>query len=155
MGLTGVHAGEGMVRLMERLDPASYVPHPVHRGDRAYVETNCWSDIVIEVLHARGDEPLAAMGSTLRMAFEGDQWTFFKPSAEDLELLFGIDIHEMQPYRSLPSQLAGQTRAGRMVIVALDSWFLPATAATSDRTESRLKPQMPWPLVQPLPRRVP
>ena len=34
--------------------------------------------------------------------FEGDQWTFFKPPPEDLERLFGIDIHEMQPYRPLP-----------------------------------------------------
>ena len=38
------------------------------------------------------------------MDFEGDQWTFFKPPPEDLELLFGIDIHEMQPYRPLPLQ---------------------------------------------------
>ena len=38
--------------------------------------------------------------------FEGDQWTFFKPHPADLELLFGVDIHEMQPYRPLPVQIA-------------------------------------------------
>ncbi len=135
MGLTSIDAGNGMVRLMDQLDPGAYVAHAVHGGDRAYVETNCFSDILIEVLHARGDEPLAAMGSTLRMAFEGDQWTFFKPAPEDLELLFGIDIHEMQPYRPLPAQIAEQIVAGRMMIVELDAWFLPDTAATSYRTE--------------------
>ena len=30
---------------------------------RTYPETNCYTDIIIELLHARGDEPLAALGS--------------------------------------------------------------------------------------------
>ena len=34
------------------------------RRDRTYRETNCYTDILIELLHARGDEPLAAMGCT-------------------------------------------------------------------------------------------
>ena len=46
------------------------------------------------------------------MDFEGDQWTFFKPPPEDLERLFGIDIHEMQPYRPLPDQIAEQLARG-------------------------------------------
>ena len=29
---------------------------------RTYLETNCYADIIIELLHARGDEPLAALG---------------------------------------------------------------------------------------------
>ena len=90
------------------LDPTTYVPHEVHTGERAYTQTNCYTDILIELMHARGDEPLAALGFTLRMDFEGDQWTFFKPPPEDLEELFGIDIHEMQPYRPLPDQIAEQ-----------------------------------------------
>lgn len=117
------------------LDPASYRPHAVHAGGRAYTDTNCYTDILIELLHARGDEPLAAMGFTVRMDFEGDQWTFFKPPPGDLELLFGVDIHEMQPYRPLPTQIAEQIVAGRTLIVELDSWYLPDTAATSYRTE--------------------
>ncbi len=99
------------------------------------METNCYTDVLIELLHARGDEPLAALGSTVRMDFEGDQWTFFKPFPEDLELLFGIDVHEMQPYRALPEQAAEQIAEGRTLIVELDSWHLPDTAATSYRTE--------------------
>jgi hypothetical protein len=69
------------------------------------------------------------------MDFEGDQWTFFKPPPEDLEALFGIDIHEMQPYRPLPVQIAEQIELGRTMIVELDSWYLPDTASTSYRSE--------------------
>jgi hypothetical protein len=125
----------GMVSLLG-LDPETYVPHAIHTpGGRTYTETNCYSDILIELVHARGDEPLAAAGFTVRMDFEGDQWTFFKPPPEDLETLFGIDIHEMQPYRPLPQQIAEQIQAGRTLIVELDSWYLPDTAATSYRSE--------------------
>ena len=71
----------------------------------------------------------------MRIDFEGDQWTFFKPPPEDLERLFGVDIHEMQPYRPLPVQIAEQIEAGRTMIVELDRWFLPDTASTSYRRE--------------------
>jgi hypothetical protein len=124
----------GIVSLLG-LDPADYHPHPVHATERTYIETNCYTDVLIELLHARGEEPLAAMGCTVRMDFEGDQWTFFKPFVEDLELLFGVDVHEMQPYRPLPEQAAEQIAEDRTLIVELDSWYLPDTAATSYRSE--------------------
>src|SRR6185312_16349471 len=127
-------ATTGMISLFG-LDPATYVPHDVHTGERSYTQTNCYTDILIELMHARGDEPLAAMGFTVRMDFEGDQWTFFKPPPDDLEALFGIDIHEMQPYRPLPDQVAEQIAQGRSLIVELDSYYLPDTAATAYRTE--------------------
>jgi len=117
------------------LDPATYQRHLLHGPERSYAETNCYTDILIEMVHAAGGEPLAAMGAAVRIDFEGDQWTFFKPPAEDLELLFGIDIHEMQPYRPLPDQTAEQIEQGRTLIVELDSWYLPDTAATSYRRE--------------------
>ncbi len=126
--------GAGPVSLFG-LDPATYRPHAVHRGDRTYVETNCYTDVVIELLHARGDEPLAAMGITLRTDFEGDQWTFFKPPPDELTTLFGVDVHEMQPYRPLPDQIAEQIADANTVIVEVDSWYLPDTAATSYHTE--------------------
>src|SRR5205823_13010436 len=105
-------------------DPATYEPHAVHAAgsEVTYRETNCYTDVLIELLHARGDEPLAAMGINVRMDFEGDQWTFFKPAPADLERLFGIDIHEMQPYRALPDQIAEQLAAGRTMIVELDAY---------------------------------
>lgn len=116
-------------------EPAGYRPHRLHGDGRTYAETNCYSDVIIELLHACGYEPLAAFGHLVRMDFEGDQWTFFKPPPEDLELLFGVDIHEMQPYRPLPEQIAEQLDRGRTIIVELDSWYLPDTASTSYRSE--------------------
>jgi Domain of unknown function (DUF1839) len=115
-------------------DPADYRPHGLHREPRAYLETNCYTDLIIELLHAHGHEPLAMFGHLVRMDFEGDQWTFFKPPPEDLELLFGVDIHEMQPYRPLPVQIADQLERGRTITVELDSYYLPDTASTSYRT---------------------
>ena len=125
----------GTYRSLFGLDVGTYQPHQVHGSHRTYAESNCYTDIIIELLHGRGDEPLAALGCLVRTDFEGDQWTFFKPPPEDLEGLFGIDIHEMQPYRPLPLQIAEQIDSGRTIIVELDSWFLPDTAATSYRRE--------------------
>jgi hypothetical protein len=124
----------GLVSLLG-LDPATYRPHPLHSLERSYTETNCYTDILIEFVHARGDEPLAMMGCVLRVDFEGDQWTFFKPLPEHMELLYGIDIHEMQPYRPLPEQIADQLARKRTIIVELDSFYLPDTESTSYRRE--------------------
>jgi hypothetical protein len=120
----------GLVSL-SGLDPETYRSHVLHGPGRTYGETNCYTDVLVELLHARGLEPLAAMGCTLRIDFEGDQWTFFKPFPEDLELLFGVDIHEMQPYRPLPEQAVEQLAQGRTLIVELDSWYLPDTTIAS------------------------
>jgi hypothetical protein len=124
---------DGLVSLLG-LDPAAYEPHALHSTDRVYPETNCYTDVLIELVHARGGEPLAMMGGALGVDFEGDQWTFFKPRPEDLVRLYGLDIHEMQPYRPLPDQIAEQIEAGRTISVELDSWYLPDTAATSYRS---------------------
>jgi hypothetical protein len=115
--------------------PGTYVPHLLHAATRSYPESNCWTDIVIELLQARGLEPLAMFGHLVRMDFEGDQWTFFKPPLDELERLFAVDIHEMQPYRALPCQIAEQLERGRTMIVELDAFHLPDTRATSYRTD--------------------
>jgi Domain of unknown function (DUF1839) len=125
-------AQAGLVSLLG-LDPARYERHLLHGPDRDYAETNCYADILIEFVHALGSEPLAMLGCALAVDFEGDQWTFFKPRPEQLEALYGIDIHEMQPYRPLPEQIAEQIGTGRTLIVELDSFHLPDTAATSYR----------------------
>ncbi|MGH3610267.1 MAG: DUF1839 family protein, partial [Pseudonocardiaceae bacterium] len=49
--------------------------------------------------------------------------------------LYGIDIHEMLPYRSLPEHIEEQLSLGRTVLVEIDAWYLPDTAATSYRRE--------------------
>jgi hypothetical protein len=126
-------AGETASLTSSRVE--GYARSPLHAPTRAYAESNCYTDVIIELLHARGLEPLAVFGHLVRMDFEGDQWTFFKPPPEDLERLYGVDIHEMQPYRPLPVQIAEQLRDDRTLIVELDSWYLPDTAGTSYRTE--------------------
>jgi Domain of unknown function (DUF1839) len=113
------------------LDPDTYRAHRLHDADRDYPETNCYTDILIELVHARAHEPIAALGGTVRTDFEGDQWTFFKPERQDLERLFGIDIHEMQLYRPLHEHFVEQLRHGRSMIVELDSWYLPDTRSTA------------------------
>jgi hypothetical protein len=117
------------------LDPAGYEPHAVHRADFGYPETNCWTDVVIELLHAHGREPLAGLGCTLALDHEGDQFTFFKPRPDELETLFGVDVHELQPYRPLRSHVESQIAQGRTLIVEVDGWWLPDTAGTSYRHE--------------------
>jgi hypothetical protein len=117
------------------LDPAGYQPHLLHAAGRTYLETNCYADVLIELLHARGDEPLAMFGFIVRADWEGDQFTYFKPTYADLDRLFGIDVHEMLPYRSLPEHIEEQLQMGRTVLVEIDAWYLPDTAATSYRRE--------------------
>jgi Domain of unknown function (DUF1839) len=128
-------AGARQMTSLSGQTPRGYRRHRLHATDRSYLETNCYSDIIIELLHACGYEPLAAFGHLVRMDFEGDQWTFFKPPPDDIERLFGIDIHEMQPYRPLPVQIGEQIELGRTIIVELDSWWMPDTASTSYRSE--------------------
>jgi hypothetical protein len=117
------------------LDPSTYQPHRVHRADFGYPETNCWTDVVIELLHAHRREPLAGLGCTLALDHEGDQFTFFKPRPDELEALFGVDVHELQPYRPLRSHVDSQIAQGRTLIVEVDGWWLPDTAGTSYRNE--------------------
>ena len=107
-------------------------------GERTYTETNCYTR------HPDRADPRARRRAAGRRRLHRARWTsratsgrFFKPPPEDLEALFGIDIHEMQPYRPLPRQIAEQIEAGRTLIVELDSWYLPDTAATSYRTRAR------------------
>ncbi|MDQ6835045.1 MAG: DUF1839 family protein [Actinomycetota bacterium] len=115
--------------------PIDYRPHALHAPDRTYVETNCYVDVLIELLHARGDEPLAMLGYATRLDWEGDQFTYFKPPAADLDRLYGIDIHEMLPHRAVPEHIEEQLALGNTVLVEIDAWYLPDTAATSYRRE--------------------
>lgn len=117
------------------IDPGPHVPHWLHGSGRLYPETNCYTDVLIELLHARGDEPLAVLGSTLAGDFQGDQWTFFKPDPADLRDLFGVGVHEQMPYRHWPTQIAEQLRAGRTQLLEADAWHLPDTTGVSHRIE--------------------
>ena len=117
------------------LDPAAYRPHALHLPDRQFPETNCYTDLWIELLHARGFEPLAMLAFCIPVDFEGDQWTFFKPPPEDLVRLYGLEVQELVVYRSLPEHLAAQLELERTVIVEVDAYYLPDTAGRSYREQ--------------------
>ena len=38
------------------IDPGSYRQHALHASERTYVEANCYTDVLIELLHAHGLE---------------------------------------------------------------------------------------------------
>src|SRR6185437_3322799 len=91
-----------------RLNPATYRVSRLHDSGRTFRESNCYVDIWVELLHSLGIDPVSAMAFTCTIDFEGDQWTFFKPPPEDLESLYGIDVHEMQLYRPTVEHVAEQ-----------------------------------------------
>ena len=109
------------------LDPASYVPSTLHSVDRAWRETNCYVDVWIELLHARGLPPEMAMAFTVATDFEGDQWTFYKPPLGDLDDLFGAIVQEFNPWDRIEEHVLEQARHGRMLIIDADPWWLPDT----------------------------
>ena len=115
------------------LDPSTYQRHAIHSEGRAWAETNCYSDVIIELLHGLGHEPRAALAFTLAIDFEGDQWTFFKFPHADLLDLYGFDIQELAVWRPLADHIAEMIAAGRPVLVELDSYFLPDTVGSAYR----------------------
>lgn len=117
------------------IEPASYQPSALHASERDWPETNCYADVWIEILHASGHDPAAALGFTVAQDFEGDHFTFFKFPPEDLEALFGLRVTELAIYDSVEAQVVEQVRRGRMPLVEADSFYLPDTVGVSYATE--------------------
>jgi len=113
------------------IEPASFQRHPIHTEARTWAETNCYADVLIELLHGLGHDPVPALAFTLGVDFEGDQWTFFKFPDGDLYDLYGVDIQELAVWRPLVDHIEDQVAQGRPVLVELDSWFLPDTAGSA------------------------
>lgn len=113
------------------IDAATYVPHDVHASERVWTETNCYIDVWVEVLHALGHDPIPAMAAALASDFQGDQWLFVKFDLTDLRTLYGIDVNEMNVWRPTIDHVEEQLRAGRLMTIEADSWFLPDTAGVS------------------------
>ncbi|MGZ5045883.1 MAG: DUF1839 family protein [Usitatibacter sp.] len=113
------------------LDAAGYKRHRIHGEDRVWAETNCYTDLVVELVHGLRREPVAMLPFTLAVDFEGDQWTFFKPPHSDLLELYGLDVQELAIWRTLLDHVVEQVGAGRPVLVELDSFYLPDTAGTA------------------------
>ena len=115
------------------IDAATYVGHSLHAPDRDWPETNCYVDLWVEVLHALGHDPVAGLAFTLAVGFDGDQWEFFKYPAEDLLTLYGIQVREINVWRSLEDHIATHLALGHLLTVEADSWYLPDTAGVAYR----------------------
>lgn len=124
-----------MKRALWPVCPGTYDRDSLHRGDRVWPESNCDVDLWIELLHAAGFEPLAALPIALTVDFEGDQWTLVKMDRADLRRLFGIEVIELTIWRPLIAHVEEQLALGRPVLAEVDAYFLPDTAGTSYRTE--------------------
>ena len=123
-----------MARILE-LNPESYVRHTIHKGDKIWAETNCYVDVVCELIHALGFEPEAAFTFALSLDFEGDQWTFFKFSHYDLYDMFGLDVQELNPWLRLLDHVDAQIDLGRPILMEADSYYLPDTFGTTYQQE--------------------
>ena len=107
------------------LQTDGYRPHSLHAEPQVWVEKNCYIDVWIELLHALGLEPTAAMGFTLGVDFEGDQWTFFKPPHSDLRRLYGVNVQELAVWRPLLEHASQQLGAGKLINTEADAYWLP------------------------------
>jgi hypothetical protein len=116
------------------LDPKTYVRHPLHGDQSVWAEKNCYVDVWIEAIHAQGLDPVPSFAPALAADFEGDQWTFFKPSHADLESLYGIDVQELQIWRPLLEHVVAQVPEKKLIFTEADSFFLPDTKGTDYRT---------------------
>ena len=118
------------------VDPGSYPAHALHDATRDWPQTNCYVDLWIEAVHARGLPPEAMLGFTATLDFEGDQFTFFKPPLEDIEMLYGFVVHELSLYDDLADHVSRQCARGRLVMIETDAFHLPDTRGVSYRLES-------------------
>ncbi|SAK46905.1 hypothetical protein AWB79_01184 [Caballeronia hypogeia] len=107
--------------------------HALHREERVWLETNCYVDLWIELLHHYGCDPHAALSFTVTQAFEGDQFTFPKFSLDDISRLYGLQAQELAIYDTLEAHVREQTKRGQIVVAEVDSFWLPDTRVTAYR----------------------
>lgn len=108
-------------------------PSTLHLAERTWTETNCYVDLWIELIHALGLDPRAAGGCTLSADFDGEQWQFLKYPAEDLRILYGIEVAEMNIWRPVLDHVVDQLGRGRLLTVEVDSFWLPDTQGAAYR----------------------
>lgn len=126
--------GDMAATCLHGLVPNTYRAHALHSPQSNWPETNCYVDLWIEVLHSLGFTPQAALGFTVTQDFEGDQFTFSKFPLEDLATLFGLHVQELAIYDRVEAHTLEQLQRGRLVLVEVDSFYLPDTQGTSYRS---------------------
>ena len=117
------------------LNPNSYQRHRLHADECAWPETNCYVDLWIGVLHALRLDPLAMLSFTFQADFEGDQWTFLKPSLDDLWMLYGIEVQELNLWDMVAAHISEQVSRGHLPLIEVDSYYLPETLGTAYHAE--------------------
>lgn len=105
--------------------------HPLHGPKMIRKQTNCYVDLWIELLAWWRLDPHAALAFTVALDFEGDEFTFFKFPAEDIERLYGIVIQEHAIFEPLETHVAHQLERGSVMLVEVDAWHLPDTAGVA------------------------
>ena len=135
--MAGEHAGATLavsrLQVVPGLEATGYQRHMLHADDRIWVEKNCYVDVVIEMLHALGLEPLAAMGFCAAVDFEGDNFTFFKPQHEELRVLFGVDVQEMNVWQPILTHATHHLAERKFISTEANAFWLPDTAGTDYR----------------------
>jgi hypothetical protein len=121
------------LRVLPSLDIATYHRHALHGDDRLWIEKNCYVDVCIELVHALGLEPLAMLGSCAALDFEGDNFTFYKPSHDEMRALYGVDIQELNVWRPLVEHAVEHVGTGKFLSTEADAFFLPDVAGTDYR----------------------
>jgi hypothetical protein len=127
--------------------------HALHRGERVWIETNCYVDLWIELLHHFGCDPHAALSFTVTQAFEGDQFTFPKFSLDDISRLYGLQAQELAIYDTLEAHVVEQNKRGHVVVVEVDAFYLPDTRVTAYR-QSHSKTTIAIDAIDPVARRI-
>jgi hypothetical protein len=123
------------IAVLPELDAATYQRHTLHADDRTWIEKNCYIDIWIELVHALGLDPVAMLAFTIAIDFEDDQWTFFKPVHAEIDELYGVDVQELNVWRSLLEHAVTHVGAGKLVATEADAWWLPDTSGTDYRAQ--------------------
>lgn len=115
-------------------DPSVYVPSGLHGADRVWTETNCYTDLWIELLHGSGFDPRPMLSVCLASGFDGSQWSFVKPSAADLRDLYGVDVAELRVWRTPLDHAEELLARGVCLAVEVDAYHLPDTVGVSYRS---------------------
>ncbi len=122
--------GESLRQTIAGLSADGYQRHALHGESSAWPEKNCYVDVWIELVHSLGLDPHAMLPVTVSLHFDGDQWTFLKPAHTDLFELYGVDVQEMNVWRTLHEHALDYLGEGRLISTEADAFWLPDTAGT-------------------------
>ena len=139
-GAVAVVSGDAAADQPARPRPGDLRPTTLHGGERTYPETNCYADILDRAAARPRRRAAGRRWALVRMDFEGDQWTFFKPPPGGPRARCSASTStRCSRTGRCPTRSPSSSPPGRTMIVELDSWYLPDTAATELPQRSHVK----------------